>query len=191
MISKLSKRVTQYMLTKGFIKDDEKDIYFYGYFMMISQVVLFIITCILGVILNCLFKAIIFYIVFQAIRKYAGGYHATTETRCEFISGFSMLFCLWCIKLLEENNTQLLILTITAIADVSIFSLCPLDTPEKPLTEKEKKYFRKKSRIILFVINLIIGIGWYFKINILIYPCCMSLILECLLLFLAKIKEKQ
>jgi accessory gene regulator protein AgrB len=75
------------------------------------------------------------------------------------------------------------------VAAVLIFLLCPLDTPDKPLTIKEKKYFQKKSWIIVLIILTIIGLSLCFKINTLMYPCCMSLILESILLFLGKIKE--
>lgn len=189
MINNLSNRLTLFMLVNGCIKDEEKDIYNYGLFMMLSQLFLFIITCILGSILNCFFEAVIFYTVFQIVRKYAGGYHAMTETMCEFLSVLSILMCLMCIKWFKTNNVQLSILVLTLIAIVSIFVLCPLDTPEKPLTKEEFDYFRKISWVILLLIIFVIGIGWYCELDFIIYPCCMSLILESILLILGKIKK--
>ena len=104
MINNLSEYLVQVMLSKGYITDDEKEIYAYGMFMMISQMLLFVLTVIFGIILNCIVEATIFYIAFQLIRKYAGGYHATTETRCEILSAISIFICVLVIKI---SNTYI------------------------------------------------------------------------------------
>lgn len=189
MINKLSEYLIRAMLSKGYITDDEKEIYVYGLFMMISQVLLFVLTSVFGIILNCFIEAIIFYITFQIIRKYAGGYHATTETRCEILSAISVLICVLVIRISNVYGFYNILLICTSMSIVAIFILCPLDTPEKPLTKKEKIHFRKKSWIILIAISTIIGIATYFKINALIYPCCISLVLEGILILFGKIKQ--
>ena len=80
-------------------------------------------------------------------------------------------------------------LIISSASAVCIFSLCPLDTPEKPLTDKEFKYFRKVSWLILLVIVAAIVLSYVFKFQIVTVPCCLSLILESILLVAGKIKR--
>jgi accessory gene regulator B len=142
-----------------------------------------------GILLGIVFEGIIFYVAFQFIRTSAGGIHASSELKCEVATTVSMFLCLGIVKLCDQYNLKMVMIVLTIVAAVLIFLLCPLDTPEKPLTLKEKKYFRKKSWVILFIILAIIGLSLFFKINALIYPCCMSLILESVLLVLGKIKE--
>lgn len=157
--------------------------------MMISQMLLFVLTGIFGIILNCIVEATIFYIAFQLIRKYAGGYHATTEIRCEILSAISIFICVLVIKISNTYIFYDILLICTSASVVAILIFSPLDTPEKPLDSKEKKYFRKKTWIILLIILTIISLSFFFKMKTFIYPCCISLILEGVLLVLGKIKE--
>ena len=189
MINNLSEHLIQVMLSKGYITDNEKEIYAYGMFMMISQMLLFVLTGIFGIIFSCIDKATIFYIAFQLIRKYAGGYHATTESRCEILSAISIFICVFVIKISNTYNFYDVLLICTSVSVIAILIFAPIDTPEKPLDSNEKKYFRKKTWIIVLIILTIICLSLFFEINTFTYPCCMSLILESILLFLGKIKE--
>lgn len=189
MINNLSVYFTEKLLSNGTINDEDKELYIYGLFMLLSQLMFFIITCIFGLIFKCILESIIFYIAFQFIRKYAGGYHASTETRCEIFTTLSILACIVLIRLSKTYDFQIALVTITVISAISIFCLCPLDTPEKPLSDKEFRYFRKISWLILFVIITVITVSYIFKLSIIIVPCCLSLILESILLALGKIKR--
>ena len=172
MINNLSVYFTEKLLSNGTINDEDKELYIYGLFMLLSQLMFFIITCIFGLILKCILESIIFYIAFQFIRKYAGGYHASTETRCEISTTLSILACIVLIRLSKTYDFQIALVTITVISAISIFCLCPLDTPEKPLSDKEFRYFRKISWLILFVIITVIPVSYIFKLSIIIVPCC-------------------
>lgn len=185
MISKLSKKIVNQLN----ILDDEQELYEYGFFILLSQILYFIIAIIIGTICGTAFESIIFYIAFQFIRRYAGGYHAATETRCEILSTLSILACIVVIKLSKTYDIQTALLIISALSAVCIFVFCPLDTPEKPLTDKEFRYFRKISWLILLAIVVAIIVSYIFKFKIVTVPCCLSLILESILLTAGKIKR--
>lgn len=189
MVNKLGKRLTNTLINNNQIDESERCLYEYGFFILLSNVIYVTITLILGSVFNIIIESMAFYIAFSLIRRYAGGFHASSEMKCTLITTISIFLCLLCTKLCETNNIQMPILVLTGIATVLIFVLCPLDTPEKPLTKEEYKYFRKISWVILLLIMLAICIGIYFKLEFLMYPCCMSLILESILLVLGKIKR--
>lgn len=189
MISNIASKVVKKLIDHSVIDDTEQELYVYGFFILISQILYFTLTIMFGILLDIVLESVIFYVAFQFIRRYAGGIHASSELKCEIVTTTSIFLCLLCIKLCEINNVQIPILIVTIIATVFIFVLCPLDTPEKPLTKEEYKYFRKISWVILLFIMLAICIGWYFKLEFLMYPCCMSLILESILLVSGKIKR--
>ena len=189
MISKIASKVVGKLIDDSVVAATEQELYVYGFFILISQILYFTLTMIFGVLLGIVLESVIFYVAFQFIRRYAGGFHASSEMKCTLITTISIFLCLLCTKICEINNIQMPILVLTIIAAVSIFVFCPLDTPEKPLTKEECKYFRKISWVILLLIMLTICIGWYFKLEFLIYPCCMGLILESILLVLGKIKR--
>lgn len=189
MISKLSTWLTEKLISIGTIGEEDKELYIYGWFMLLSQLMFFIIACIFGLVLNCIIESIIFYIAFQFIRKYAGGYHASTETRCEIMSTLSIAVCISVIKLSQLYDFNIVLLIISAISAVCIFVLCPLDTPEKPLSEKEFIHFRKISWLILLFIVMLIILAYCFKFSLILVPLCMSLILESVLLVAGNIKK--
>ncbi len=189
MIGDISFKIVKKLIDKSLINDTDEELYAYGLFVLLSQILYFILTITTGFLFNIVLEGMIFYIAFQFIRRYAGGIHASSELKCEIATTASIFLCLLCVKLCEINNVQIPILIVTIIATVFIFVLCPLDTPEKPLTKEEFKYFRKISWIILLLIILAICIGLYFKLEFLMYPCCMSLLLESILLVSGKIKR--
>lgn len=192
MISKLSEFLAERMLSNGTISDEDKELYVYGLFMLLSQLMFFVITVIFGIILNCILESIVFYISFQFIRKYAGGYHASTETRCEIMSTLSILACIVVIRLSKTYDFQTALLIVSAVSAACAAVLCPLDTPEKPLSENEFKYFRKVSLTILSVIALFVILSYFSRLKqlqIFFSPCCLSLILESILLIAGRIKK--
>lgn len=189
MINNLSTRLTDKLLAKGNIAEDERELYIYGLFMLLSHLMYLVLTIVFGLIFKCFLESIIFYIAFQFIRRYAGGYHAKTETRCEILSALSILCCIVLIKLSKVYDIRIALLSISLVFAVLIFILCPLDTPEKPLSDREYKYFRKISWIILSLIIAAIIVSFIFKFNVVFAPCCASLILEGVLIGTGKIKK--
>lgn len=189
MINRVSQLLAKKMFESGNIEEPDVELYSYGFFVLISQVLFFCFAFLIGIAFSCLAEALTFYIAFRFIRKYAGGYHASTETRCIVMSLISIAGCIYLIKISKLYDWQSVIMSIAALSSLTIFFLCPLDTPEKPLTQREKRHFRKISWIVLFTIVIVICVAWYFKIELLMYPCCMSLILEGVLLVSGKTKE--
>lgn len=189
MINKISSKIVEILIKHSLVENEDKELYLYGFFILLSQILYFIIVITIGILFNVIFESIIFYITFQFIRRYAGGYHAKTETRCEILSTLSILCCIVLIKLSKMYDIRIALLSASLVFAVLIFILCPLDTPEKPLNDKEYKYFRKISWIILSLIIIAIIVSFYLKFNIVFAPCCASLILESVLIDTGQIKK--
>ena len=107
------KGFTDKLLVNGTITEDEQELYIYGFFMLLSQLMYLILACIFGLILGCVLESLIFYITFQFIRRYAGGYHASTETICEILSTLSILVCIVVIRLSKAYDIQTVLLIIS------------------------------------------------------------------------------
>ncbi len=189
MINNLSKSITARLLSNGSISKDEQELYTYGFFMIFSHIMYLVLACTFGFLLDCFIESIVFYVAFQSIRIYAGGYHASTETRCEIMSALSLFVCIFVIRLAKIYNLQTELFIIEIFSSVLILLFSPLDTPEKPLSKKEIKHFRKITWIVVTVITLVIVISYFLNFDHLFLPCCMSLILESELLILGKLKQ--
>lgn len=189
MIGRITSGVVEKLTDSTTISDTEKELYLYGFFILISQILYFVITIIMGILLDIVSLSIVFYISFQFIRRYAGGIHASSELKCEIISTTSIFISLLCVKSNVMFNIQIPTLILTLFASIVIFILCPLDTPEKPLTKEELRYFRKISLIVLAIMVSIIIISIVIKLTI-AYPICFSIILESVFLVAGKIKRE-
>lgn len=189
MIGRIASGVVEKLTNSTTVSDTEKELYLYGFFILISQILYFIITIIMGILLDIVSLSVVFYISFQFIRRYAGGIHASSELKCEIISTTSIFICLLCVKSNVMFDIQIPTLILTIFASIVIFILCPLDTPEKPLTKEELRYFRKISLIVLAIMLSIIIISIVIKLTI-AYPICFSIILESVFLVAGKIKRE-
>lgn len=189
MLSKLSEKLAGKMLRNGSISEDEQELYVYGLFMLLSSLMYLILACFLGAVLGCFLESLVFFVAFQFLRRYAGGYHAATETRCEILSALSITACLIGIRLSKAYDFQTVLLFLSLACAVCIFFLCPLDTPEKPLSKKERRYFRKITWLILALHVAAVLAAFFLQWSFLFAPCCFSLILECVLLLAGEIKK--
>lgn len=192
MIGKLASKTAEHFIERPNTCYDKIEIYTYGFFVLYSNIIFLLLSMLLGAVLGVFLQGIIFYVAFFSIRQYAGGYHASTETRCEVMSTLSILACIVVIRLSKTYDFQFALLVVSVVSAVCIVTLCPLDTPEKPLSEKELKYFRKISWLILSIIALVAIISYFVRsqwLQIFFAPCCLSLILESLLLVAGKLKK--
>lgn len=189
MISKLSNHLVDRLERSETIPTDELEVYSYGFFILISHIVYFIICLIFGLLFKCVVESLVFLTLFHSIRKYAGGYHAKTEVRCEIISTLSIVFCIIMIRLALLYDFRMAIIISVIISDTVILMLCPLDSPEKPLTNEETRHYRGLSWIILTIISLIVIVSFVLDWNRLFAPAGLSLILESILLIVGKVKK--
>ena len=188
MISKLSEYCTDHLIAEQYVKKDEREIYIYGFYMLISRLTFFLFAIIFGALIGCCIESIIFYITFQVIRRFAGGYHASTESRCNILSAFFIIICISFVCFAQRNNLQAIMLGVYLLSAIVILILCPIDTPEKPLSEKEYSTFKKISFGIVFLYTLLILVAFSLKWEKIFFSICVSLLLESILLLLGKVK---
>lgn len=189
MISNIATILTDKLIKNESVSKEDRELYIYAFFMLFSELFYLVLTFFWGMFYGILTESIIYIVVFRFIRRYAGGYHASSETKCEIFSALSIFFSIGIIKLAMQCDIQLVLFLTSIVATITICFLCPLDTPEKLLTDVEYKHFKKISIIVLCIVFTLIIISYYFKINVIFAPCCISLILEAILLIAGKIKR--
>lgn len=155
MIYSFAKRIAFLLSKHSYIKEDERELFEYGIFLVLSQVIYFSICLVCGAVLGCVKECVIFYICFMLVREYAGGFHASSEIRCFVISSISIIASAAFIKVTAAKSTDILFITLFVLAVSVIALFSPIDTEEKPLTPSERKNFRKKSLIILCILLLV------------------------------------
>lgn len=156
MISKLSNLITQNLFKNKVISDDEKELYDYGLFMIISYVAFFIIAMLFGIALHIPFSSLLFYISFCLIRNFAGGIHANSEIKCDIITTVSILISEILIKIFIDYGLVSFAFVMLIISSVCLCVFKPVTTSQKEISQKEKLHFHKNV-IVLTVLALIIS----------------------------------
>ena len=81
MITSISKKLASYLSRKNIIDKDKKEIYQYGYEVLISGLIGFAIVIILGILMNRFIESLLFLGVFVPVRQLTGGYHADSDRK--------------------------------------------------------------------------------------------------------------
>lgn len=135
------------------------DLYEYAVYIILSSAFHIITVIALGLCFNLLVESLVFYFSFIAIRKFAGGYHAKTPTRCYVFSVISSIIMLCIIKYANSvgNIFTYLLIIFELLCVVLIILMSPLDTENNPLNSYEKKWYKTLAVLIsvcIFIISL-------------------------------------
>ncbi len=181
----LYKRLSSFLIKNENISKDDRELYEYALKILIQGIVNIVITIFIGFLFNMIKECFCFFITFFILRKFTGGLHAKKYVNCLLSSLVIMLFSLFCIKYLEQNNKQILfiIVVITSIIFICFFS--PLDNQNKKLSINEKKTF-KYFTILFSTVFLIIVLVLIMKKSFLAYSFGMGIIIVSILLITGK-----
>ncbi|NYB75554.1 accessory gene regulator B family protein [Sedimentibacter hydroxybenzoicus DSM 7310] len=152
MIDYLSCSIADYFCANKIIYDSEKKIYIYGLRLIMSTLVSILAIIGISILINEKLITAIFLSVFITIRRYSGGYHASTYFRC--ILTFILLYLAIISIILFTNHDYIIIIScVTAITAIFIFlKYSPVDNENKKLTTHQKIKNKKISLYLLFAL---------------------------------------
>lgn len=153
---------------------DNFDLYEYAVYIILVSAFHIITIIALGLCFNLLVESLVFYLSFIVIRKFAGGYHAKTPTRCYIISIITIVLMLCIIKWILIINYLSIYYSLFFSELVCVLILCflsPLDTENKLLNGKERTIYK----IVSCVTSIAISLFSTFLIVIGVYNICVSL----------------
>ncbi len=148
------------MTNKGVIPPEDKEIYVYGWSLLLSTLGSFLAMLLLGTVLGQLPGTLLYILFFCSLRIYAGGYHAASYGNCFWLTltlySTAPLFHFYLPPAYLDGALVVLVL-------LSVFITClwaPVDHPNKPLNEAEKQQNKKMSRgIVLLQSAVLLGLG--------------------------------
>ena len=161
----MSKKITNYLCRKQYIHISDKDIYEFGFKLLISDVINFSLVLLIGVALNKLLDGIVFLTVLCGIRRFSGGFHAKTFWLCRIAMIFTFLSVLIVsngIIIIEMPLLYIILFDIISLIFISVFS--PIKHIRKKLTKKHFRYNKimatllSSSFICLSVLLIVLGV---------------------------------
>lgn len=160
MISSLSLKITNMLIRKNIIDEDNRDLYHYGFFIVISELLLLAFCVLAGSVLGITLESIVFYVAFFAFHRFAGGFHANSELRCQIVTASSFIAALLIIKFSVAIGHDTLIFSYIAEC-AALIAVSPADTPQKRLTPEEKKKFRAYTAAVCVAVALIMIVMYH------------------------------
>ncbi len=173
MIKLISSKVAR-ILCEDEKHTDNYELYEYAIYILLSSAFHIATVIVLGLVFNLLTESLVFYLSFIVIRKFAGGYHAKTPTRCYIISIITIVLMLCIIKWILIINYLSIYYSLFFSELVCVLILCflsPLDTENKLLNGKERTIYK----IVSCVTSIAISLFSAFLIVIEVYNICVSL----------------
>ena len=178
MITSISKKLASYLCRKNIIDKDKKEIYQYGYEVLISGLIGFAIVIILGILMNRFIESLLFLGVFVPVRQLTGGYHADSYLKCNIV--FTVVF------LVVMLVTEAMVSTISIIM-LAVYEFAPMENPNKPLDENQNLLNRKSALIVSAIISFT-SIVVYFMNRRIAILMAMTLFSIAFLMFFEKYK---
>ena len=189
MFGKAAEKLVCALIRRGQIEEGERELYVYGFFIVLSDLFFFLLAGIVGLLLRIPLQTLLFFAVFCPLRQYAGGYHAKTELRCQLFSCTALLGNLFVLKWMQGASLDWLILLPVVLGTVPIVLFSPLDTPQKPLDHSERKYFRKRTLIWLFAADAVFAAAFLLRVRALFLPIGLAVGLAAVLVSLGAVQH--
>ena len=157
-MSKVAEKVADSLYRKDYISEEEKEIYSYGYEILIDNIGKTFLLLMVGAIIHQLVATLIFVVVFTTLRSCCGGYHASKAWQCNLLT-----VVLWGMVIAGTyteavmKKCETLTIAIAVVSELVIYQCAPVEHQNKKLTN-EKKVRNRRCALGLGMIygNLIV-----------------------------------
>lgn len=142
--------LTDYIVRKNVITEENYEIYKYG-FLTGLEIFVCMATCyVVAIWMNMFIECTFFFLIFFSLRSFVGGLHMNSFKGCFFCSCLVVFLSLFATKYCPISKNMSLVCSICEI--VLIFFLPPVDNINRPVDKKEKNIFSHRIKQILLII---------------------------------------
>ena len=171
----MTKRILEWLYIQGYVNESNNKIVELGLQRIKSMFTCVICSFITSWLMGDIIVGLIFEASYIPIRIYAGGYHASSKKRCNYLSYGSMMLCMILIFYMPMKTMLMHLLLL--FSGVVIFLFSPIESSNKRLNSVEKKVFRRKSIIYLviavFVYVIMMRIGKLIYAKTVMHSVCL------------------
>lgn len=152
------------------LDEDSKEVITYGTFILIHTLSCILSIIIFGAIFHVFWESVVICTCVSLLRKYSGGVHADSPSRCLVIGTIIIVGLAIMVKKIFCDFSDIFICISSLISLILCLYIvnkyAPVDSPEKPIKEMEQKEkFKRCSKIIIIIFTLIVLmlLGVYYK----------------------------
>lgn len=159
MVKNLSYKFVYTLIRNSIIENEDLEIYRYGFETLIYFIVNISVALLIGIVFDRFIHTIIFLSCYCTLRQFTGGYHAESYAECTLTFAAIYLLTIFIDNNLHIDKFKYLIISIYILSVYIIYKLAPQEHRNKPLSLKEKLYYRSVSLKILLIMSIIISIS--------------------------------
>ena len=152
-MEQIAKKLTQYFLARGLIKEDDAEVCQYALYRHISRAVGLIALTLLGGLITDFGLAFCFTVSFLFLRERTGGYHAKTEWQCALYSAAMIFATMFALPIFAEESNNYWAIMIASSALIWVSS--PADNKQIHLSRAESKAMAKRARLRLLLLGAV------------------------------------
>lgn len=135
-------KIAKWMIFFCEIDVEEQEVMEYGLVQGLYSIFGIGIVLLIGIILKITIESVFFLATLIPLRMYAGGYHASTRTRCAIVS---LTLMIGSLGIIWYGAIPLIVSLAVGLVEAGIlFCIIPIDGTE-PLDKDEAKIYRKKG----------------------------------------------
>lgn len=184
---KISKKITDILVTNEIIESQKKDIYFYCLDFALDLILFNCSLLLIGGLLDFFLPSLVYIIILVPILMLAGGAHAKSPYSC-FLLSYSIYFLTLFLSRLPYLIMPGLYILLISLLTLIIWGLAPVETTYKHYTTDERTKIKKILFFLLFFIYAfaVLMLSWKqsFYQHLILICLCIVLINQCIALCL-------
>lgn len=151
MFHGISERIINYAVGIQALEQEKTEEYVYGLEITLSVLASYLSVLIIGFLLGMGWESVVFLVLFISIRRFAGGFHFSSQIACYTFTCLVSTAVLLTIKYVPVHAGVCAVIMIVSSLILLIFS--PVPAFEKPLDAVEKVVYGRVARIIVILID--------------------------------------
>lgn len=145
MYMQLLQRLAQRLGDRNILQKEQIPIFVYGLDSLLSSVFSYTLMLLLALLMGQLADGALWILSYTLLRQCAGGYHATTQLRCQGLSLLMTALSLLCIRWIPPTPC----LALAALCIPMVWWLAPVEHANHPLNPKRRARQWRLARIIV------------------------------------------
>ena len=146
MIVLIADKMSEFFIVKNVIKREDKGVYQYGSELLISELMSTVVSLIIAICFGRVLETICYLIVFETIRVYSGGYHASSHRNCIITFNLIYIGILFLVEMIGVAQLSSWMFLGMLVGSVIIFVMAPVQDQNKPLSNEEVSKYRVSTR---------------------------------------------
>ncbi|MGN0272076.1 MAG: accessory gene regulator B family protein [Lachnospiraceae bacterium] len=149
-MTKIAAKISSFLCARGVVEEEEKELYTYGYEIILENIGKTILLLIAGGIIYKFVATCIFVVGFVSLRSSCGGYHAKKAWQCDILTVllWGIVICATPVVRMIVSEQRVFLLLIVLVSELIIIHYAPVEHKNNRLTKEKREKNRRQALVI-------------------------------------------